>query len=140
MFATPPLLSAVFGRRLPLGCFVNARVLRDHSKREAFAAAEQTRQALRCALQCSHFRQTDRQLMEWRGRYIAQNTQLEPRQRFMATVQLAQMPANTRPMKIKNRCIMGGKGRGILRDFRISRVSLGSGGGWSGVGGGLTGG
>lgn len=47
MFPTLSLLSAYAGRRLPLGCFVNARVLRDHAKREAFAAAEQTRQALR---------------------------------------------------------------------------------------------
>lgn len=49
MFPTLSLLSAYAGRRLPLGCFVNARVLRDHAKREAFAVAEQTRQALRCA-------------------------------------------------------------------------------------------
>lgn len=50
MLPTLSLLSAYAGRRLPLGCFVNARVLRDHAKREAFAAAEQTRQALRWAL------------------------------------------------------------------------------------------
>lgn len=37
-------------------------------------------------------------------------------------IDLAQMDPNTRPMKIKNRCIMGGKGRGILRAFRVSRV------------------
>lgn len=102
MFPTLTNLSAIAGRRLPLGCFINARVLRDHAKREAFAAAEQTRQALR---------------------YIMRNTQLGDRQRFKAMIELSQMDTNTRPMKIKNRCIMGGKGRGIMRDFRISRVS-----------------
>lgn len=55
-------------------------------------------------------------------RYIMQNTQLPPRQRTKAMIDLAQMDPNTRPMKIKNRCIMGGKGRGIMRDFRVSRV------------------
>ena len=34
-------------KALTLGGYVNVRVLRDHAKREAFAAAEQTRQALR---------------------------------------------------------------------------------------------
>lgn len=39
-------------------------------------------------------------------------------------IDLAQMDPNTRPMKIKNRCIMGGKGRGVLRAFRVSRVCV----------------
>ncbi|KAL0635141.1 40S ribosomal protein mrp2, mitochondrial [Maublancomyces gigas] len=103
MFPTLSLLSAYAGRRLPLGCFVNARILRDHAKREAFAAAEQTRQALR---------------------YIAQNTQLSLRMRTKAMIDLAHMDPNTRPMKIKNRCIMGGKGRGVLRAFRVSRFQF----------------
>jgi len=34
-------------KALTLGGHINVRVLRDHAKREAFAAAEQTRQALR---------------------------------------------------------------------------------------------
>lgn len=42
MFPTISLSKA-----LTLGGYVNVRVLRDHAKREAFAAAEQTRQALR---------------------------------------------------------------------------------------------
>lgn len=42
--------------------------------------------------------------------------------RTKAMIDLAHMDPNTRPMKIKNRCIMGGKGRGVLRAFRVSRV------------------
>lgn len=51
--ASPPTPATMFptfttlAKRLQLGCYVNVRVLRDHAKREAFAAAEQTRQALR---------------------------------------------------------------------------------------------
>jgi small subunit ribosomal protein S14 len=33
------------------------------------------------------------------------------------------MHCYTRPTQIKNRCMMGGKGRGIFQDFRMSRVS-----------------
>lgn len=32
------------------------------------------------------------------------------------------MHCYTRPTQIRNRCILGGKGRGILRDFKMSRV------------------
>ena len=42
MFPTVTLL-----KRLPIGGFVNARVLKDHAKRLAFAANEERRQALR---------------------------------------------------------------------------------------------
>ncbi|CAZ80597.1 unnamed protein product [Tuber melanosporum] len=90
-------------KALNLGSFVNARVLRDHARREAFAAAELTRQALR---------------------YIAQNTQLPLLQRTKAQVDLALMDSNTRRMKIKNRCIVSGRGRGILRNFRICRYQF----------------
>ncbi|KAG0637596.1 hypothetical protein HOY80DRAFT_1010585 [Tuber brumale] len=90
-------------KALNLGCYINARVLRDHAKREAFAAAEQTRQALR---------------------YIAQNTRLPLLQRTKAQIELALMDSNTRRMKIKNRCIVSGRGRGILRNFRICRYQF----------------
>ncbi|RPA94337.1 glucocorticoid receptor-like (DNA-binding domain) [Choiromyces venosus 120613-1] len=90
-------------KALTLGGHINVRVLRDHAKREAFAAAEQTRQALR---------------------YIAQNTQLPLLQRTKAQVELALMDSNTRRMKIKNRCVTTGRGRGILRNFRICRYQF----------------
>ncbi|PWW79925.1 glucocorticoid receptor-like (DNA-binding domain) [Tuber magnatum] len=90
-------------KALNLGCHINVHVLRDHAKREAFAAAEQTRQALR---------------------YIAQNTQLPLLQRTKAQIELALMNPNTRRMKIKNRCIKTGRGRGVLRNFRICRYQF----------------
>ena len=43
--------------------------------------------------------------------------------RAQAQLQLTQMHAYTRPTQIRNRCIEGGKGRGVLSDFRMARVS-----------------
>jgi ribosomal protein S14 len=55
-------------------------------------------------------------------RYIIRNTLLPQRARAQAQLQLSQMHCYTRPTQIKNRCIAGGKGRGVFRDFRMARV------------------
>ncbi|KAH0602223.1 uncharacterized protein H6S33_009891, partial [Morchella sextelata] len=89
--------AALLGKRLQLGCYVNVRTLRDHAKREAFAAAEQTRQI-----------------------HLAQHApaaEAAHKGHDRAGADGHQHAA----MKIKNRCIMGGKGRGVMRDFRVSR-------------------
>ncbi|KAL9088297.1 MAG: hypothetical protein Q9165_006221 [Trypethelium subeluteriae] len=64
-------MSQFRAKKLDLGCFINARVIRDHTKRKVFE-------------------------------------QFEPQ----------------RVSRIKNRCIMGGKGRGVLRDFRMARYQF----------------
>jgi len=53
---------------------------------------------------------------------MIRNTTLPPRVRAEAQLQLTQMHCYTRPTQIRNRCIMGGQGRGILSDFKMSRV------------------
>lgn len=55
-------------------------------------------------------------------RYIIRNLSLPARTRAQAQLELTQMHCYTRPTQIRNRCILGGKGRGILRDFKMSRV------------------
>ena len=55
-------------------------------------------------------------------RYIIRNTTLPPRTRAEAQLQLTQMPVYSRPTQIRNRCILGGKSRAILSDFRMTRV------------------
>jgi len=55
-------------------------------------------------------------------RYIIRNTTLPQRMRAQAQLKLATMHCYTRSTQIKNRCIMGGKGRGVLSDFRMARV------------------
>ncbi|KAF2482164.1 hypothetical protein BDY17DRAFT_252801 [Neohortaea acidophila] len=90
-------------KKLDLGGFVNIKIIRDHTKRKVFEQNEPERQALR---------------------YIIRNTSLPQRMRTQAQLQLTQMHCYTQPTQIKNRCIMGGKGRGIMADFRMSRFQF----------------
>ena len=55
-------------------------------------------------------------------RYIIRNTTFPQRVRAQAQLQLSQMHCYTRFTQVKNRCIMGGKGRGVFSDFRLGRV------------------
>lgn len=71
------------------------------AKRVAAADAEPLRQALR---------------------YISRNTTLAPRARAQAQLQLGNMDSSTRINQVKNRCVETGRGRGVLRDFRLCRV------------------
>jgi ribosomal protein S14 len=57
-------------------------------------------------------------------RYIIRNTTLPQRVRAQAQLQLSQMHCYTRFTQVKNRCIMGGKGRGVFSDFRLGRVCI----------------
>jgi len=119
-------------KKLDLGCFVNVKVIRDHTKRKVFAANEVERCVSRISPQfplllargsedtqlSSKLMVVDRQSL----RYIIRNLSLPARTRAMAQLQLAQMHCYTRSTQIRNRCIEGGKGRGILSDFKMSRV------------------
>ncbi|KAH8686142.1 putative 37S ribosomal protein MRP2, mitochondrial [Tricladium varicosporioides] len=96
-------MSMFRAKKLDLGCFVNVKVIRDHTKRQVFAEHETERQALR---------------------YIIRNLSLPQRTRAQAQLQLAQMHCYTRPTQIRNRCIEGGKGRGVLRDFKMTRYNF----------------
>ncbi|KAG6024912.1 hypothetical protein E4U40_002983 [Claviceps sp. LM458 group G5] len=96
-------MSQFRAKKLDLGCFVKIRTIRDHTKRKVFEQFEAERQALR---------------------YVIRNTTLPPRVRATAQLQLASMHSYTRPTQIRNRCIMGGKGRGVLSDFKMTRVSF----------------
>jgi small subunit ribosomal protein S14 len=43
---------------------------------------------------------------------------------MLAQLALNKMHAHTRPTQIKNRCVMAGKGRGVLREFRMARFQF----------------
>ncbi|KAK3366841.1 hypothetical protein B0T24DRAFT_633758 [Lasiosphaeria ovina] len=96
-------MSMFRSKKFDLGCFANVKTIRDHSKRKAFEAFEPERQALR---------------------YVIRNTTLPARTRAIAQLQLAETHCYTRSTQIRNRCLMGGKGRGILRDFKLSRFNF----------------
>ncbi|KAI9903437.1 hypothetical protein N3K66_002789 [Trichothecium roseum] len=96
-------MSMFRAKKLDLGCFIKPRTIRDHTKRMVFEEFEPERQALR---------------------YIIRNTKLSPRTRAEAQLQLSQMHCYTRPTQIRNRCIMGGQARGVLRDFKLTRYNF----------------
>lgn len=80
----------------------NIRVLRDIKARHGVAASEIARRAYL---------------------YIARNETLPPQVRHQAQLQLNTFDRYTRPTTVKNRCAESGKGRGIIREFALSRVS-----------------
>ncbi|KPI36760.1 37S ribosomal protein MRP2, mitochondrial [Cyphellophora attinorum] len=96
-------MSQFRAKKLDLGGFVNAKIIRDHTKRKVFMEHEHERQALR---------------------YIARNTSLPQRLRTVAQLELAQMHCYTRPCQINNRCVNGGVSRSVMRAFRMGRYQF----------------
>jgi small subunit ribosomal protein S14 len=45
-------------------------------------------------------------------------------QRFEARLKLAQLPRNSSPTRIRNRCELTGRPRGFYRKLRVSRIAL----------------
>lgn len=82
--------------------YINHMILRDHFKRLQAAEHEVTIRALK---------------------YIARNTQLPPRARLEAQLQLSTMPNYTRMTQIKDRCIDSGSSKSVIKQFHLCRVS-----------------
>lgn len=131
-FPTSANMAQFRAKKLDLGCFVNIKTIRDHTKRKVFQDVEAERYVRCINMQLCYIIETccraeymliygwdDRQAL----RYTIRNTALPQRTRAQAQLELAQMHAYTRPTQIRNRCIMGGKGRGVFSDFRMARVS-----------------
>ena len=57
-------------------------------------------------------------------KYIARNTTLPQRVRHQAQLQMNQFPNKSRPAAVRNRCIETGRGRAIINEFGLCRVSL----------------
>ena len=137
-------------KRLDLCGFLNVRILRDHTKRYATLLPRSTTgtddtqgkssKSMRPKgtefSSLAHFMHRAILLNSWKPtlsllisrqalRYIIRNTTLPGRTRAQAQLQLSQMHCYTRPTQIKNRCIEGGKGRGVLgKHFRMARVRV----------------
>ncbi|KAI5288768.1 40S ribosomal protein mrp2, mitochondrial [Ascosphaera aggregata] len=95
-------MSQFRSKALDITGFINSKIIRDHTKRKVFARFE-----------------TERQLL----RYLSRNTTLPERVRANAQLRLSQMHCYTNPTQIRSRCIAGGIARGVLRDFRLGRIS-----------------
>lgn len=88
---------------LPKHLYLNARVIKDQFKRLQYAEHEVTRNALK---------------------YIARNTELPPRARLEAQLQLTAMPKYTAYNQIRNRCVASGNAKSVISDFKLNRVCI----------------
>jgi small subunit ribosomal protein S14 len=55
---------------------------------------------------------------------IANDRSLPAEDRFAARLKLAEVPRNSAPVRIRNRCEITGRPRGYYRKFKISRIAL----------------
>ncbi|PLW08495.1 hypothetical protein PCANC_03415 [Puccinia coronata f. sp. avenae] len=82
---------------------INIRTLRDMARREEFASTEMLRRAYL---------------------YLARNEALSMKIRAQAQLSLNNLPSNSHPTKIHERCIISGKGRGVIAKLGLCRHQL----------------
>ena len=67
------------------------------------------------------------------GKYLAKRNRLKaiasdksigPEERFAARLKLAELPRNSAPGRLRNRCGITGRPRGYLRFFGLSRIAV----------------
>jgi small subunit ribosomal protein S14 len=54
----------------------------------------------------------------------AVDSSLSDQERFAARLKLAEMPRNSSPTRIRNRCELTGRPRGFYRKLKMSRIAL----------------
>ena len=55
---------------------------------------------------------------------IARDRSLPMEDRFDAQLKLAKLPRNSAPSRVRNRCELSGRPRGVYRKFKLSRIAL----------------
>ncbi len=55
---------------------------------------------------------------------IALNEDLPLEERFQARLKLAELPRNSAPNRVRNRCEVSGRPRGYYRKLKMSRIAL----------------
>jgi small subunit ribosomal protein S14 len=55
---------------------------------------------------------------------IAADRSLPVEERFAARLKLAELPRNSSPTRVRNRCDLTGRPRGYYRKLRMSRIAL----------------
>ncbi|GHU16473.1 30S ribosomal protein S14 [Alphaproteobacteria bacterium] len=55
---------------------------------------------------------------------IIMNRSIDATERFAAQLKLAAMPRTSSATRIRNRCMVTGRARGVYRKFNISRIML----------------
>ncbi len=59
-----------------------------------------------------------------RLRAIADDMKVDQEERFAARLKLAELPRNSSPTRIRNRCELTGRPRAVYRKFKLSRIAL----------------
>jgi small subunit ribosomal protein S14 len=55
---------------------------------------------------------------------LAADRNLPAEERFAARLRLAELPRNSSPVRIRNRCELSGRPRGFYRKLKLSRIAL----------------
>ena len=55
---------------------------------------------------------------------IANNKNMSADEQFNARLKLSKIPRNASKVRIRNRCVVTGRGRGVLRKFNLSRIAF----------------
>ena len=55
---------------------------------------------------------------------IAEDESMSMEERFQARLKLAELPRNSAPSRIRNRCEVSGRPRGFYRKLKLSRIAL----------------
>lgn len=55
---------------------------------------------------------------------MSKDQSLNNEERLMARLKLAELPRNSSPTRVRNRCLISGRPRGNYRKFRMSRIAL----------------
>ena len=55
---------------------------------------------------------------------VASDRSLPAEERFAARLKLAELPRNSAPVRVRNRCELTGRSRSYYRKFKLSRIAL----------------
>ena len=55
---------------------------------------------------------------------IADDESKDETERLIARLKLAELPRNANPTRVRNRCMLTGRPRGVYRKFKLGRVML----------------
>lgn len=55
---------------------------------------------------------------------VIMNKDVSPEERFEATLKMAQLPRNSAKNRLRNRCEVTGRPRGVYRKFKMCRIEL----------------
>ena len=55
---------------------------------------------------------------------LARDREAAPEERFEAQLKLSELPRNSSATRVRNRCSLTGRPRGVYRKFKLSRIAV----------------